>query len=33
MFARGSRLSWLLWGDQANTDYEPDWPTYANHTI
>lgn len=32
MFARGSREGWTLWGDQANTDYAPTWPTYANHT-
>ena len=32
MFARGSRDGWILWGDQANTDYTPTWPTYANHT-
>lgn len=32
MFARGSRDGWILWGDQANTDYSPTWPTYANHT-
>lgn len=32
LFARGQRLGWDMWGDQANEDYEPDWPTYANHT-
>lgn len=32
MFARGNRDGWVLWGDQANTDYSPTWPTYANHT-
>ncbi len=32
MFARGKRPGWVLWGDQANSDYEPDWPTYSNHT-
>ena len=28
LFARGKREGWTLWGNQANTDYEPDWPTY-----
>lgn len=32
MFARGTREGWRLWGNQANEDYTPDWPTYANHT-
>lgn len=32
LFARGTRSGWTLWGDQANSDYTPDWPTYANHT-
>lgn len=32
LFARGTRPGWVLWGDQANSDYTPDWPTYANHT-
>lgn len=33
MFARGSRENWDMWGDQATSDYEPSWHTYANHTI
>lgn len=33
LFARGDREGWDMWGNQANADYEPDWPTYANHTI
>lgn len=33
LFARGDREGWDMWGDQATADYEPDWPTYANHTI
>lgn len=32
MFARGSRENWDMWGDQAVEEYEPTWPTYANHT-
>ena len=31
MFARGSRLNWSGWGNQAG-DYAPDWDTYANHS-
>ena len=33
MFARGNRDGWDMWGNQANNDYEPDWSTYANHTV
>ncbi len=33
MFARGNRVDWDMWGNQANEYYEPDWDTYANHTI
>lgn len=33
LFARGSRKNWDMWGNQASDDYEPDWNTYANHTI
>lgn len=32
MFARGKRDGWTLWGNQANDEYEPDWPTYSNHS-
>lgn len=31
LFARGKRKGWTQWGDQVD-DYEPDWPTYANHS-
>lgn len=31
MFARGPRPGWTVWGNQAEA-YEPDWPTYANHS-
>jgi N6-adenosine-specific RNA methylase IME4 len=31
LFARGPRLGWTVWGNQAE-DYAPDWPTYANHS-
>lgn len=32
LFARGDRVGWDMWGNQASADYEPDWETYANHT-
>lgn len=32
LFARGVRDNWVLWGNQANEDYEPDWNTYKNAT-
>jgi len=31
LFARGTRTGWTTWGNQAD-DYEPSWPTYANHS-
>lgn len=31
LFARGRRAGWAQWGNQAD-EYEPDWPTYANHS-
>lgn len=31
MFARGPRKNWTVWGNQAE-DYQPDWPTYSNHS-
>lgn len=33
LFARGDRTNWDMWGNQATNEYEPDWDTYANHTI
>lgn len=33
LFARGKRDGWTLWGNQANLDYEPDWPTYRGATV
>ncbi len=32
MFARGIRPGWTSWGDQANEDYKPTWPTYQNNS-
>ena len=31
LFARGQRPGWHQWGNQVE-DYEPDWPTYSNHS-
>lgn len=28
LFGRGDRQDWTVWGNQATSDYEPDWPTY-----
>ncbi len=28
LFSRGVRDNWTVWGDQAVSGYEPDWPTY-----
>lgn len=33
LFARGNRVGWDMWGNQANDHYEPTWSTYANHTV
>lgn len=33
LFARGNRIGWDMWGNQATDDYEPTWKTYSNHTI
>lgn len=33
LFARGNRNGWDMWGNQAVDEYEPDWNTYANHTV
>lgn len=33
IFARGDRNNWDMWGNQAVEEYEPDWNTYANHTV
>jgi N6-adenosine-specific RNA methylase IME4 len=31
LFARGRRPRWSQWGNEAE-EYEPKWPTYANHS-
>lgn len=33
LFARGDRDNWDMWGNQANSNYEPTWATYSNHTV
>lgn len=33
LFARGDREGWDMWGNQADVSYEPNWNTYANHTV
>jgi N6-adenosine-specific RNA methylase IME4 len=32
LFARGERVGWRAWGNQANASYRPDWPTYKNNS-
>lgn len=32
MFARGERTGWSVWGNQADSDYEPTWATYAHNS-
>jgi N6-adenosine-specific RNA methylase IME4 len=29
LFARGARAGWAVWGNQADSSYEPTWPTYG----
>ena len=31
VFARGARVGWSAWGNQAE-DYYPTWDTYSNHS-
>lgn len=33
LFARGDRAGWAMWGNQADSEYEPTWSTYKNHTV
>ena len=28
LFGRGRRKDWMVWGNQAEPDYQPDWSTY-----
>jgi N6-adenosine-specific RNA methylase IME4 len=29
LFARGKRKNWDSWGNEANENYMPGWPTYS----
>lgn len=32
LFGRGRRDGWTVWGNQAEDDYKPSWPTYAHNS-
>jgi N6-adenosine-specific RNA methylase IME4 len=32
LFARGTRAGWVVWGEQADSSYRPDWKTYSHHS-
>jgi N6-adenosine-specific RNA methylase IME4 len=32
LFARGARKGWHAWGNQADEEYKPNWPTYKNNS-
>ena len=32
LFARGARPGWTVWGNQADSDYEPTWTTYGHNS-
>lgn len=32
MFSRGVRPGWVTWGNQADAEYEPTWPTYGHNS-
>src|SRR6185437_4814584 len=32
LFARGTRMGWVSWGNQANLKYRPTWKTYSRHS-
>lgn len=32
LFGRGRRKGWTVWGNQADDDYKPSWPTYAHNS-
>lgn len=32
MFSRGTRPRWTVWGNQADEEYTPSWPTYAHNS-
>jgi N6-adenosine-specific RNA methylase IME4 len=33
LFARGVRDGWHTWGNQAESDYAPSWPTYKHRSV
>lgn len=33
LFARGARKDWVVFGNQANDNYKPDWETYKNNSF
>jgi N6-adenosine-specific RNA methylase IME4 len=33
LFARGTRLGWSTWGNQASESYAPTWNTYAHNSV
>ena len=33
LFARGERKGWVVWGRQAEANYEPTWRTYAHNSL
>lgn len=32
LFSRGTRPRWTVWGNQADEEYTPSWPTYAHNS-
>jgi N6-adenosine-specific RNA methylase IME4 len=32
LFARGTRSGWITWGNQADDQYQPTWPTYRHNS-
>jgi N6-adenosine-specific RNA methylase IME4 len=32
LFARGTRKGWTTWGNEAQSEYRPAWPTYAHNS-
>ena len=32
LFGRGTREDWTVWGNQADSAYRPDWPTYSHNS-
>lgn len=32
LFARGARPGWVVWGNQADLNYQPTWDTYAHNS-